>query len=115
MITRIRCKKCRITLLENKESDIQLLNGHGASLHEIGTSCASVSEPTLYFLNDEALPDWASEKVVENEWIRGRLHCPKCQARMGAFDFVSRQKCDCGQTFLPAVHIIKSKVDILRN
>ncbi|KAH1003500.1 hypothetical protein HUJ04_003419 [Dendroctonus ponderosae] len=115
MITRIRCKKCRNILLENKESDQQLLNAHGASLNETGTPCSSVTEQTMCFLNDEVLPDWANEKIVENEWIRGRLHCPKCQARMGAFDFVSRQKCECGQTFLPAVHIIKSKVDILRN
>jgi E3 ubiquitin-protein ligase RNF180 len=43
--------------------------------------------------------------------MKGRLHCPKCHSRVGGFDFVSGQKCACGFCVLPAVHLIRSKVD----
>jgi hypothetical protein len=43
--------------------------------------------------------------------VKGRLHCPKCQCRVGGFDFVSGQKCACGLCVLPAVHLVSSKVD----
>ena len=37
-------------------------------------------------------------------WTKGRLNCPKCQCRVGGFDFV-------GGSDHP-VHLIKSKVDL---
>lgn len=44
-------------------------------------------------------------------WTKGRLNCPNCEARVGSFDFVSQSTCACGTSVLPAVHLVKSKVD----
>lgn len=44
-------------------------------------------------------------------WTKGRLNCPNCEARVGSFDFVSQSTCACGLSVLPAVHVVKSKVD----
>ena len=43
--------------------------------------------------------------VTQSGWTKGRLNCPSCQSRIGAFDFVGS-----GSTDHP-VHLIKSKVD----
>lgn len=37
--------------------------------------------------------------------------CPKCNGRLGSFDFVSGTKCPCGQYVLPAVHVVNGKID----
>ena len=41
---------------------------------------------------------------LQASWTKGRLNCPKCQCRVGGFDFV-------GGSGHP-VHLIKSKVDL---
>lgn len=48
---------------------------------------------------------------IQGEWSRGRLHCYKCSARIGLFDFISGSKCSCQKYVLPGVQIGKSKVD----
>lgn len=48
---------------------------------------------------------------LQTEWTKGKLNCPNCEARVGSFDFTARSKCACGSTVLPAVHLVKSKVD----
>jgi hypothetical protein len=48
---------------------------------------------------------------LQDGWVKGRLRCPRCNGRVGGFDFVSGQKCACGLCVLPAVHLIRSKLD----
>ena len=44
-------------------------------------------------------------------WTKGKLTCTNCQGRLGSFNFVSPMKCSCGQHNLPAVHVVKDRID----
>ncbi|PNF35168.1 hypothetical protein B7P43_G08767 [Cryptotermes secundus] len=79
-------------------SDYGLLDGDTAILQVMRAQSKHLLLPPTPYLPPEG-------------WVKGRLHCPKCQGRVGAFDFVSGQKCACGLCLLPAVHLIRSKVD----
>lgn len=111
----LKCRKCRQVLLTQHNA---LLTAHG---EPIGASAprAAVQFGAVFYLQEDRLPAWIEaivDKVCNGHtfqegWVKGRLHCPKCQGRVGAFDFVSGQKCACGLCVLPAVHLIRSKVD----
>lgn len=58
----------------------------------------------LWLLNEDNLPYWVMQKIEDSGWTKGRLHCPKCQARIGNFDFVGASQSH--------VHLAKSKVDL---
>lgn len=107
----IRCRQCREKLvLETHQPSI--LNAHALPLND-RDSCPSSTTQNLVFLKDEQLPQWITSKVDESEWTRGRLNCPKCHARLGAFDYVSGSRCECNEKILPPVHIIMSKIDLV--
>lgn len=59
----------------------------------------------VWNLDQEQLPTFVQDAVDQSGWTKGRLNCPSCQSRIGAFDFVGS-----GSTDHP-VHLIKSKVD----
>ena len=42
--------------------------------------------------------------IFQAAWTKGRLNCPKCQCRVGGFDFVGGSE--------HPIHLIKSKVDL---
>ncbi|XP_068201873.1 dual specificity protein phosphatase MPK-4-like isoform X2 [Palaemon carinicauda] len=43
--------------------------------------------------------------------LQGKLGCPKCQAKIGSYSWVSGHQCPCGANIKPAFHFIPSKVD----
>ena len=46
-------------------------------------------------------------------FTKGKLNCPKCNGRLGAFDFVARRRCHCGQHLVPVIHIARNRVDLV--
>ncbi|KAG5896773.1 hypothetical protein JTB14_008349 [Gonioctena quinquepunctata] len=114
MFKEVKCKKCRRTLLTSEQTE-NLLNAHNEPLTEISDICETVNVESNVFLNEEHLPDWITLRIEASEWSRGRINCPHCDSRIGAFDYVSGQKCNCSNNVLPPIHIIKSKVDLIRS
>lgn len=43
--------------------------------------------------------------------VEGKLNCPKCQGKLGAFSWISGCQCPCGTKIAPAFYLIPSKVD----
>ncbi|KAB0796874.1 hypothetical protein PPYR_10935 [Photinus pyralis] len=109
----IKCKRCRNSILGNGEC-ATLINAHGVKGSNEPQSCSSILEENLFYIDEEQLPDWIHSIVVDAHWSKGKLNCPHCKARIGSFDFVSGVKCACDEYILPPVHIINSKVDIIR-
>ena len=66
-------------------------------------------------LSEERLPGWAQQQVEQAGWTRGRLLCPTpdCAAKLGTFDFISGATCDCRSSPLPAVRLVRSRLDEL--
>jgi len=89
---RVRCRKCRHTLLE--EPPHRMMARREEDEHII----------PLY---EDQLPDWMAEAVQEGGWTKGKLSCPSCSARVGGFDFVSGSSCSS------PVYLVRSRVDLL--
>lgn len=104
----IKCKKCRRTLF----SDKILVTNHNMSYE--GTQSDSCShKSSVHYLNQELLSDWIVDQLNASEWTKGKIYCPNgdCNSRIGSFNFISGSKCQCDSHILPAIHVIKSKVD----
>ncbi|KAJ8680385.1 hypothetical protein QAD02_016172 [Eretmocerus hayati] len=43
--------------------------------------------------------------------VDGKLHCPKCNSKLGSYSWVSGCQCPCGSKIAPAFYLIPSKVD----
>ncbi|CAH2099926.1 unnamed protein product [Euphydryas editha] len=99
----VKCHKCRHILLED-------MNGTYTSV--CSKSCASNNNKNFVYLVEDNLPAWIKQKVEEEQWTKGKLHCESCKSKLGSFDFVSGRKCDCGDSVLPPVYLVTSQVDI---
>jgi dual specificity phosphatase 12 len=62
-----------------------------------------------YFL--DAL-SWMRPELEQGK-LDGRLECPKCHANVGKYAWQGMQ-CSCGDWVLPAISLIKSRVDTAR-
>lgn len=113
MPTEVKCKMCRKTIISTSEYPDLLVNAHQQPLHAVGEECDTVAEKNLLFLIEDTLPEWILQKVQEVEWSKGKLNCMYCDSRLGGFNFISRSKCQCLKNIVPAVHLIRSKVDVL--
>lgn len=113
MCYRVKCRKCRKIIVEDSYDQKRIITCHGIPISNVNVqSCTS--EESVVFLNDDYLPNWIKIKIEEVNWTKSRINCPGCDCRIGAFDFVSGIKCDCNTYILPAIHIIKSKVDLIK-
>jgi len=70
-----------------------------------------VSFGRVWYVPEESLPPWMTTCMDNGEWVKGKVNCPKCQARVGSYSFVTGFKCPCGSRVVPPIHIVKSKVD----
>lgn len=135
MSAHVRCRKCRTTLISNEEKDC-IITCHGAFSFDIDSVC--LLEKTLVYVKDERLPQWLETLVqsvsrlsmfhisvlcyywicvnynFQSSWTKGKIICPSCEARLGSFDFLSGQKCQCNQFVLPPVRLTSSKVDLIK-
>lgn len=99
-------------------------------------ACKNLTDD-IWYVGEEDLSSWMKESVskvriltvswtlelhgflyldlivfdLQADWVKGKLHCPKCASRVGSFNFVSGMQCSCGNSVIPPVHIVKSKVD----
>ncbi|KAL0269726.1 UNVERIFIED_CONTAM: hypothetical protein PYX00_007361 [Menopon gallinae] len=108
----VKCRKCRNLLFTYPEVD--LLSAHGESYGSVGVEyikCETIQEDNVWFLGESGMPDWVSSLVNEANWTKGKVNCPKCNSRLGSFDFISGTQCQCGSHTLPPVHVVKCKVD----
>ncbi|XP_068105815.1 E3 ubiquitin-protein ligase RNF180 [Hyperolius riggenbachi] len=103
----LRCWKCRKRVAD---SECLARDGECAQCQEDVNSSVYRGACTIWHLEAEAGPDWIKSAIEEVDWKAGKLNCPYCRARLGAFSFIDLTKCSCGH---PAVaHLCKSKVDV---
>nr|CAD7408148.1 unnamed protein product [Timema cristinae] len=43
--------------------------------------------------------------------LQGKLHCPKCQNKLGSFSWLMGCQCPCGSKISPAFYLVPSKVE----
>lgn len=107
----MKCKKCRNPIFSEQECASLFLNAHNAILTSTNEDECNVEN--VIFLNEDYVPSWIKERIEAENWSKGRINCLQCDSRIGAFNFISGQKCNCSNFVLPFVHIIKSKVDLI--
>ncbi|CAL8086969.1 unnamed protein product [Orchesella dallaii] len=103
----MKCRKCRNTLLIFPETRIE--SSHGALVTDPTATSHCSSE--VWYIPEEHMPKWMSSNLEKGDWVKGKVQCPKCDARLGSYNFVSGMKCPCGSQVLAPIHIVKSKVD----
>lgn len=54
---------------------------------------------------------WMANVTQERQ---GKLHCPKCETKVGSFDWVEGCLCPCGALVAPAFYLVPSKVELSR-
>ncbi|KAK7096220.1 E3 ubiquitin-protein ligase RNF180-like [Littorina saxatilis] len=109
----VKCRRCRVSLL----SQDAIVNSHGEATQGVSGrgDCDSSLGPasTHLFVSHDNGPPWLLDTIIQACYTRGKVLCPKCQGRLGSFDFVkSARKCGCGQTTLPPVHLLRDRIDI---
>ncbi|XP_043276135.1 dual specificity protein phosphatase MPK-4 [Venturia canescens] len=73
--------------------------------HKADTSATPELCNKTYFIEPLAwMPD-----IVHN--LEGKLNCPKCDAKLGSFSWISGCQCPCGTKIAPAFYLVPSKVD----
>ncbi len=124
-----KCGKCRKTLF----SDKQLILFHDNlakdkySNKRRKNNTVKTTECTSYFLSIERLmededsknnnnKDKFEENMINNNMKleSDAIKCKKCSYKLGEF-FPKGTQCSCGSWVVPAVQIVKSKVDKIKN
>ncbi|XP_001631042.2 uncharacterized protein LOC5510593 [Nematostella vectensis] len=99
-----RCRKCRVFLF------------NGRSLAAFHKKTEAVDQCSSWYLDADqdcmrdTLP-WIHVIIVKAQWTEGKIYCPKCKSRIGAFNFIHGVRCSCFTYVIPAVWIQKCKVD----
>ncbi|NXI31952.1 RN180 ligase, partial [Sterrhoptilus dennistouni] len=60
-------------------------------------SAAAQNSCSVWHVSLEAIPEWVKCVIEKAQWTVGKLHCPFCEACLGAFNFVGNKECSCGQ------------------
>ena len=129
-----KCGKCRKNLFTDK----QLILFHDNSAKDkysnkrIKNNAVNTKECTSYFLNmGRIMADDDNNKKIENKnnakdkfeekmenknmkIESGAIKCKKCSYKLGEF-FPKGTQCSCGSWVVPAIQIVKSKVDKVQN
>lgn len=120
-----RCRKCRRTLATDANhfrharhstvanpssaydehngllADILATAGHRPNAHAVGCTESIFVEPMA----------WMASVALERQ---GKLLCPKCQTKVGSFDWADGCQCPCGALVAPAFYLVPSKVELRR-
>ncbi|XP_075222367.1 E3 ubiquitin-protein ligase RNF180-like [Lycorma delicatula] len=109
----LKCRKCRNYLNQDCKDCVVSVHSEPMNKSNIKTSGGTCSQilSDVFFIKDNSMPKWVIDSVNEAGWLKGKLSCPHCTARLGSFDFVSGTKCACNNFVLPPVHFVKSKID----
>jgi len=109
----LKCKKCRYVLASYGD----IIN------HKYGEDPNwKEGKWVTHALNEERCRNSCTKAffVVPMNWmvlggeLKGKLQCPKCDSKVGAFDWVQNVKCPCNASFLPSFYLIASKVDFVK-
>ena len=71
------------------------------------SSCSSIFVSPMTWMMLDQTED--NEPVIFQE-NSGKIHCPKCRSKIGAFAW-SGERCNCGAFVAPSFHIQKAKLD----
>ncbi|CAH2002478.1 unnamed protein product [Acanthoscelides obtectus] len=76
------------------------------------------SESNLIMHQDKGEPCRQTYFVEPMAWMnitagtmQGKLHCPKCNSKLGSFSWIMGSQCTCGVKVAPAFYLTPSKVD----
>ncbi|KAL1513306.1 hypothetical protein ABEB36_002728 [Hypothenemus hampei] len=75
------------------------------------------SESNLIIHQDKGIPCTKTYFIEPISWmnanqnIQGKLHCPKCNHKVGSFSWIMGCQCPCGVQVAPAFYLVPSKVD----
>ena len=79
----------------------------GGATKTSSSSCSSIFvSPITWMMLDQTEEN---EPVIFQE-NSGKIHCPKCRSKIGAFAW-SGERCNCGAFVAPSFHIQKAKLD----
>ncbi|GJQ67358.1 MKP-4 [Trypoxylus dichotomus] len=87
-----RCKRCRRVLA----SESNLIIHKDKSTNQQCTK--------TYFLEPLSWMD-----IIQS--MQGKLHCPKCNNKVGSFSWIMGCQCPCGSLVAPAFYLTPSKID----
>ncbi|XP_072034703.1 uncharacterized protein [Amphiura filiformis] len=91
-----KCRRCRVYLF-----------GDDSILTASDDGTASF----VWYLKEESHPDWIQHAIIEAQWTKGKLNCPKCHGRLGSFDFITPNKTQLSEAVFSSIQIIKNRVD----
>ncbi|XP_077142202.1 E3 ubiquitin-protein ligase RNF180 isoform X2 [Ranitomeya variabilis] len=103
----LRCWKCR-KFVSNSACIIN--DEEWTHTQELLDQSVHQKTCNIWHLEADASPDWIKNEIEKEYWTTGKLHCPYCRTRLGAFNFVDSTKCSCGR--LAAIRLCKSKIDV---
>ncbi|XP_071139279.1 uncharacterized protein [Mytilus edulis] len=97
----LQCRVCRNPVVKEDE----LVDGYKSGFQVCDNS-------TVWYIKEDHMPCWVSDAVVKESWQKGKLCCPKCNGKLGSFNFIKILTCQqCDNHQLPPVHILKDRVD----
>ena len=121
-----KCGKCRKNIFTDKQ--LMLFHDNSAkdkySNKRRKNNSVNTTECTSYFLSmGRLMAEFKSnkidkiEEILENKNMKlesGAIKCKKCSYKLGEF-FPKGTQCSCGSWVVPAIQIVKSKVDKIKN
>ncbi|VDI72525.1 E3 ubiquitin-protein ligase RNF180 [Mytilus galloprovincialis] len=97
----LQCRVCRNPVVKEDE----LVDSYKSGFQVCDNS-------TVWYIKEDHMPCWVSDAVVKESWQKGKLCCPKCNGKLGSFNFIKILTCQqCDNHQLPPVHILKDRVD----
>lgn len=117
MLRKVQCRKCREIIINNEKECEFLLSAHSETAMKTSDNeenCETLNDDNLLYLNEDFIPEWIRNLIEQEQWSKGKIHCKNCNCRIGSFDFISGLKCNCSKYVLPPVHLVKSKVDLVK-
>ncbi|KAJ2726677.1 tyrosine protein phosphatase yvh1 [Coemansia sp. Benny D115] len=113
----MRCKKCRRALVTDSNI-LEHQAGAGQMAFSYNKRSASGVDTPHAFPQNSAC---SSVFVEPMEWMDGvaegliecKITCPKCQAKLGAYNWAGAQ-CSCGKWVTPSFQIHRNRIDEMR-
>lgn len=106
----VRCRHCCKSLFKGTSI---LFNAHNEVKQSPSDTGCEVESDCCSYVTPENAPDWIMNSINQESWIKGKLHCPHCNSRLGSFNFINELKCHCNRYLRPPIRIVNSKIDIL--
>ncbi|XP_014204662.1 dual specificity protein phosphatase MPK-4 [Copidosoma floridanum] len=125
-----RCKKCRRILanasniLPHRPKEKQIWRHVSCKRDKVPKQIRALEKPAEPSAKKEEKEEANTEPCNKTHFVEplawmpdilnkceGKLHCPKCNSKLGSFSWVSGCQCPCGSKVAPAFYFVPSKVD----